>query len=169
MRVVVAILLLVVSLPASAQFRALRLSGKVVFKDGSIPPKETIVRLYCPDGNQPQAYVDSEGAFLFSVGGNRSFTMVDSRRSLPGSAVGASGPDQSFVSMSLCVLRAYLPGYTSSRINLGRRSVFESTDVGVLVLTPGEEPPGETPWRSVLIVDGEDNPVSHPVVETPVP
>jgi len=115
----------------------------VVFKDGSIPPKETIVRLYCPEGDQPQAYVDSEGGFLFSVGGNRSFTITDSRRSMPGPAVGASGPDQSFVSMSQCVLRAFLPGYTSSRINLSRRSVFENTDVGVLVLTPGAEPAGE--------------------------
>ncbi len=123
--------------PSQSQFRALRLSGQVVLHDGTPAPKETVVQLYCPSGRQPQANVDSKGSFSFNVGGTQSYRMTDSSRTLPSEPVGTSAPDRSHVSMTGCTLRAFLPGYTSSRINLGRRSVFESSEIGTLVLTPG--------------------------------
>ena len=48
--------------------------------------------------------------------------------------MGARGSDRSFVSLTNCELEASLAGYQSSKIYLGRRSVFESADVGTLVL-----------------------------------
>lgn len=119
-----------------AQFRQLYLSGKVTLPDGSPPPEPAIVRLYCADGRQPQAYTDRKGGFNFPVGGSQQQRIPDSSRTTPDTPVGASGPDRSFVSMTNCELRAELPGYVSSKINLGRRSVFESPDVGILILSP---------------------------------
>jgi len=46
--------------------------------------------------------------------------------------------------MSQCEVRAVLPGYRSTTVKLGRRSVFESPDIGSIILIPlaeGEEPP----------------------------
>ncbi len=121
---------------AAAQFRQLYLSGKVTLPDGSPPPEPAIVRLYCPGGWQPQAYTAKDGSFNFPVGGAQQARIRDSSRTLPDTPVGASGPDRSFVSLTGCELRAYLPGYTSSKIDLGRRSVFESPEVGTLILRP---------------------------------
>lgn len=130
---------LLLTAPLGAQFRQLYLSGKVVMQDGSAPPEPVIIRLYCPSGRQPEAYTNAEGAFNFPVGGSQSRRVVDASRRVPGASVGASGSDQSFVRMTDCELRAHLPGYLSSVIHLGRRSVFESPDVGTLVLRPADK------------------------------
>ncbi len=144
-----------ISLPSPAQFRALRLSGAVTLPDGTPPPEPVLVRLECPETEQPQAYTDDEGKFIFAVGGPRSLTVPDSRRSRPGSAVGAQGPDRSHVSMTGCVLRAYLAGYTSSSINLGRRNVFESTDVGTLIIKPADGRPDPLVSVNTLAAPGK--------------
>ncbi len=117
-------------------FRPLYLSGKVTLPDGSPPPEPAIVYLYCPGGRQPQAYTNDKGAFNFPVGGAQHRRVIDASRQGPSAPVGASGPDRSFVDLTQCELRAYLPGYTSSKIDLGRRSVFEAPEVGTLILTP---------------------------------
>ena len=134
--------LLAVALPSPAQdplFRPLYLSGKVTLPDGSPPPEPAIVYLYCPSGRQPQAYTNDKGQFNFPVGGAQHRRVIDASRTGPSAPVGASGPDRSFVDLTQCELRAYLPGYTSSKINLGRRSVFEATEVGTLILTPASK------------------------------
>ncbi|MCW5977499.1 MAG: tetratricopeptide repeat protein [Bryobacteraceae bacterium] len=128
--------LVALAVPAAAQFRPLYLSGKVTLPDGSEPPEPVLMRLYCADGRQPQAYTDRHGAFNFPVGGTQQERIMDASRSLPDAPVGASGSDRSFVSMIGCELMAYLPGYTSTKIQLGRRSVFESPDVGVIIIRP---------------------------------
>ncbi len=136
---VASILSLAAALFLAAQdplFRPLYLSGKVTLPDGSPPPEPAIVYLYCPGGRQPQAYTNAKGVFNFPVGGAQNRRVIDSSRTLPSAPVGASGPDRSFVDLTQCELRAYLPGYTSSKINLGRRSVFETSEVGTLILTP---------------------------------
>jgi tetratricopeptide (TPR) repeat protein len=51
--------------------------------------------------------------------------------------------------MSDCQVRAALAGYQSSVVQLGRRSVFESPDIGTIVLTPLGE--GEVPARDPLV------------------
>lgn len=117
-------------------FRPLYLSGKVVLEDGSPPPAPALVELRCADQRQPQYYTDRKGNFNFRVGGEPSRTVADSQRATPSTPVGASGSDRSFVSLTNCELEAALPGYMSSKIFLGRRSVFESSDVGTIVLRP---------------------------------
>lgn len=141
-RVIVSILLATLLTPlfltaqGQAQFRPLYLSGKVVLEDGSPPPVPAVVELWCGGQRQPQEYTDNKGGFNFRVGGDQSRAIADSQRTIPGAAVGARGPDRSFVSLTDCELIASLSGYTSTKINLGRRSVFESPDVGTLVLHP---------------------------------
>ena len=126
----------------SGQFRPLYLSGKVTLPDGSAPPEPVLIRLYCADGRQPQAYTDRHGAFNFAVGGTQQSRIMDASQSERATAVGASGGDQSFVSLTGCELMASLAGYTSSKIDLGRRSVFENPDVGVIVIRPAGQREG---------------------------
>jgi cytochrome c-type biogenesis protein CcmH/NrfG len=130
-------LLTVFLLPAQQpQFRQLYVSGKVVLPDGSPPPVPVLIELWCEEQRQPQFYTDRKGQFNIPLGGDRTRTVADARRSLPGDAVGASGPDRSHVSLMNCELEARLSGFASTKINLGRRSVFESSDVGTIILRP---------------------------------
>ena len=115
-------------------FRPLSLSGRVVMEDGGPPPEPAIVELRCEGQRLPQRHTDAKGGFSFRVGGEPSRGIADSQRQTPGVAVGTTASDRSFVSLTNCELEASLAGYTSTKIYLGRRSVFESTDVGTLVL-----------------------------------
>jgi len=121
-------------LTAQDTFRALSLSGRVVLEDGSPPPVPVIVDLRCDGNRMPQYYTNDKGYFIFRIGGEPSRSVADSQRQGPGEPVGATGSDRSFVSLTNCELEATLAGYTSSKIYLARRSVFESTDVGTIVL-----------------------------------
>jgi predicted Zn-dependent protease len=103
-------------------------------EDGGPLPEPALVDLRCDGQRLPQRHTNDKGAFTFRIGGEPSRGIADSRRQMPGPAVGASGSDRSYVSLTNCELEATLPGYTSSKIYLGRRSVFESADVGTLVL-----------------------------------
>ena len=126
---------------AHAQSRSLYLSGKVVLPDGSPPPVPADVLLTCGGRPRPQAETKPDGTFNFRVGGNSGQGRFDPRtpgreeigQRLPTGAGGATG---SHVSLFDCVVEARLDGYRSSSIQLGRRSVFESPEVGTIVLTP---------------------------------
>jgi hypothetical protein len=122
------------STPGGDQFRPLSLSGRVVLEDGTPPPEPAMIEMRCEGQRQPQYYTNKKGNFNFRVGGELSQSLADSQRQTPGQPVGASGSDRSHVSLTNCELEASLPGYTSSKIFLGRRSVFEDTDVGTIVL-----------------------------------
>ena len=115
-------------------FRPLSLSGRVVLEDGGPPPQPAIIELRCEGQRQPQYFTDKKGFFNFRVGGDPSRSLADAQRQAPGAAVGTTASDRSHVSLTNCELEAALPGYTSSKINLTRRSVFESTDVGTIIL-----------------------------------
>jgi len=137
LRILVPIVLLTgLLLPAQDQFRRLNLAGHVVLPDGSPPPEPVLIRLYCHGRRDPQGYTNAEGKFSFAVGGSQSRVVLDPSRGLGSGPVGARGADQSFVDMTGCTVKAELPGYTSSEIDLGRRSVFENPEIGTLVITP---------------------------------
>ncbi len=142
--VLLSLLSLLVSLAAQAQSRGISLSGKVALPDGSPPPEPATLYLYCGGGRQPQAQTNKDGAFNFRIGGSQSVQVRDASRTGLSNPVGELGPGASGrgdVSLTGCELQAVLPGFTSSKVNLGRRSVAESPDVGVLILTPvGEDP-----------------------------
>lgn len=131
------VLTVLLCLQAFAQdlFRPLTLSGRVLLEDGTPPPEPAVVELRCEGERQPQSYTDRRGYFSFRVGGERSRAVPDSQRVRPGQPIGAGGPDRSFVSLTNCELEASLAGFTSGKVYLGRRSVFENTDVGTIILT----------------------------------
>ena len=129
---------------AQVDFRALRLSGKVEMADGSALPEPARIELVCNGQIQPQAYTRKDGGFNFAVGGDQAQRIHarDADRSSPSAAVGARGEDRSHVSLTGCEVRAVLPGHHSTTVKLGRRSVFESPDIGVLVLSPLDQSVG---------------------------
>jgi len=129
------LLLLLLALPP-ALGQDLTLSGKVVLEDGSPPPERVRVELICDSQIQPQALTKSDGGFIFRVGGNQA---LEVHAGSADTTHPSSGPKPSgslgFYSMNNCEVRAVLAGYSSSKIQLGRRSAFESPDIGVIVLS----------------------------------
>ncbi len=70
---------------------------------------------------------------------------------------GSSNMDSlGFVDLSSCEIRAVLAGYRSSTIQLGRRSVFESPDIGTIVLRPLRESEMRDATVSVTSLDAPD-------------
>ena len=132
------------SVLAQVDFRALRLSGKVVMADGTALPEPARIELLCSGQVQPQAYTQADGGFAFAVGGDQAqrVNARDADQNLPSAPVGARGADQSFVNLSQCEIRAALAGYRSTSVKLGRRSVFESPDIGILILSPVDRTAG---------------------------
>jgi Tfp pilus assembly protein PilF len=138
--------MLSVQLVGQVDFRQMYLSGKVTLPDGSPPPGLAQMELVCNGQVQPQEYSKEDGSFAFAVGGNTAGSISARGNS---TAIGSSGESQSYVNMSDCQVRAALAGYNSSVIQLGRRSVFESPDIGTIVLTPLGE--GGQPVRDPLV------------------
>lgn len=136
-----------ISVEAQVDFRQMYLSGKVTLPDGSPPPGLAQIELVCSGQVQPQKFTKEDGSFSFAAGGDSAGSI--SARSSSSSAVGSSGADRSHVNMSDCQVRASLGGYSSSAIQLGRRSVFESPDIGTIILTPLGE--GGQPQRDPLV------------------
>lgn len=135
----VLLLLLLCSLAASAaqaqaQFRALTISGSVTLDNGEIPPEPALIVLWCDGRREPQFNTDRKGKFNFRIGGDVAAMSPDARSPLPSRQIGSTASDRSFVNLQNCEVEASLAGYTSSRIQLGRRSVFESTDIGTIIL-----------------------------------
>lgn len=135
---------------SQAQQRPLYLSGTVMLADGSPMTELVTIERICNGQVTPEGYTDSKGRFSFQVGGDPSLAMGDA--SVSGANVGglrsgaggfgglggSTGPGAGLGMVNLvgCELRASLPGYRSDIIPLGRRSVFDRPDVGVIVLHP---------------------------------
>ena len=125
--------------------RPLFLSGKVVLQDGTAPPDSAIIQLVCGGNPRPQAYTDSKGRFHFQVGQNStlipdaSVSSASDRefggfggtgtRGTPGGS--GFGAEQKLMG---CELRADLPGYRSTIVNLTGRRFMDNPDVGQIVL-----------------------------------
>ncbi len=131
------------------QDRPIFLSGQVLLDDGTAPSEPITIQRICNGRNVPETYTDRKGRFSFQLGGDISLAMSDASSSgAPGGRGGAfGGPSGGFggigagnsaglgqVDLSGCELVGELPGYRSDRIQLGRRSVFDRPDVGVIVM-----------------------------------
>jgi Flp pilus assembly protein TadD len=129
--------------------RPVFLSGKVMLEDGTPPGEPAIVERVCHGQAHPEGYTDSKGNFSFELGGDQTLAMTDASVSGAGiSGPGGFGNNDPFgggigdtgggglgqVNLSGCELRVQLPGYRSDAIQLGRRSVFDNPDVGVIIL-----------------------------------
>ena len=136
------------------QRRPIYLSGQVLLDDGNPPSEPVTIQRICNGQNVPETYTDHKGRFSFELGGNAGLAMADASSSgssgLPGGGPGgAFGGGQAGglggfgagnstgvgqVDLSACELVGELPGYRSDRVQLGRRSVFDRPDVGVIVM-----------------------------------
>jgi len=134
--------------------RPVFLSGKVVMEDGTPPPESVTIERMCGAGSaRPEGYTDSKGRFSFELGGNRGMfadASVDSNDPLgqaggfPGASQGRGGSTMGMPGMGRggfnerdlmgCEIRANLPGYQSSVVNLSGRRVMDNPDVGTIIL-----------------------------------
>jgi Tfp pilus assembly protein PilF len=120
------------------------LSGRVVLADGSPPPDFAQIETICGGQRHLQGKTKQDGVFQFTLGRDPTETITSARDSQPvgitsdtfGRAEGGAVDSLGHVDLTSCEVRAVLPGYTSSVIQLGRRSVFESPDIGNIILTP---------------------------------
>ena len=114
------------------------ISGSVQMSNGAVVPKETIIELVCGGFARATDQVGPEGAFDIELSG-RGSGVVDATR-ISAQALGVPQPNHlGVVNMSNCVVRAELPGHQSSEIQLGIRSLFDSPDVGEVVLSRVED------------------------------
>ncbi len=127
--------------------RVIFLEGKVVLDDGTPPPDNIVIERVCNGRPRPEGYTNSKGQFSFQVGQN-SAMMSDASFSGPGQFGGMPGagrPSNNSIganragtlndnSMMGCELRANLPGFTSSTVNLSGHRALDSPDVGTIIL-----------------------------------
>ena len=133
------------------QQRPIFLSGQVLLDNGNPPSEPVTIQRICNGRNVPEGYTDSKGRFSFQLGGDISLAISDASSAGPagtgrGGAFGGAqaGGIGGFgtgnftglgqVDLSGCELVGELPGYRSERIQLGRRSVFDRPDVGVIIM-----------------------------------
>ena len=112
-------------------------SGTVQMSGGGVVPKETVIELVC--GGFPRAtdQVGPDGEFDIELSG-RGSGLVDATQD-SGRASGVPQPNHlGVVNLSNCLVRAELPGYQSSQIQLGIRSTFDNPDVGEVMLSKAE-------------------------------
>lgn len=138
------------------------LTGRVQINDGSIPPPNTVIERLCFGQVFPDGFTDTKGTFNFPVGSDGSAAVMDSSMAGtdsrgrpigdPTRVGGISGQTDRMgtmkgtgtVDLTGCEIRANLPGYRSSAIPLTRRSLFENSNIGTLVLTRIEGVSGTT-------------------------
>jgi Flp pilus assembly protein TadD len=144
------------------------LSGLVTLPNGSPPPEGVEIETICNGRRTAQGRTKPDGAFHFTLGLDPTVSMSDARISGPAGAAGsdafgrartastsggsAGGMDSlGHVDLTQCEVRAVLPGYLSSVIQLGRRSAFENPEIGTIILTPVGE--GGDPTVSATTLD----------------
>ncbi len=132
--------------------RPIFLSGKVVTEEGVPPPEPVTIERVCADGRaRPEGYTDSKGRFSFELGRNFGVMQDASVSTADVAGPGGRGSDPfgnrgggsmgpggmgGFNERDLmgCEIRASLPGYTSSVVNLSGRRLMDNPDVGTIVL-----------------------------------
>ena len=128
--------------------RPIFLSGKVMMEDGTPPPESVVIERVCHGRHMPEGYTDSKGRFSIQLGQNQMAMMADaSVSSDPGGfggtpgfgnpSAGRGGPMGGGLTerdLMGCELRASLPGYQSSLVNLSGRRLMDNPDVGTILL-----------------------------------
>jgi tetratricopeptide (TPR) repeat protein len=128
--------------------RPIFLQGKVMMEDGTPAPPTVVIERVCSGRVIPEGYTDSKGRFSFQVGQNTNmmadasyssndqFGMERNQGAFGGQSQlgGMSGRMISERDLMGCELRASLPGYRSTSVELTGRRMFDNPDVGTLVL-----------------------------------
>lgn len=110
------------------------ISGVVRMDDDSIVPKETIVELVCGGFASATDPVSPKGEFDIELSGFGKGA-IDATRGASEAINVPQANHLGVVDLANCVVRADLAGYKSSQIQLSRRSMFDSPDVGEVVLS----------------------------------
>lgn len=115
------------------------ISGIVEMSNSGVVPKETVIELVCGGFTRATDQVAPDGTFDIELSGRGNGLADATQVTVSGRALGVPQPNHlGVVNMTNCVVRAELPGYQSSEIQLGIRSIFDSPDVGELVLSEAE-------------------------------
>ena len=132
--------------------RPMFLQGKVVFEDGTPAPPSVLIERICSGRPIPEGYTDSKGRFSFELGRNANLIADASTSTFgrgpmdPGGAwgdntggFGGFGNQGGVGGLSErdlagCELRANLPGYLSTAVELTGRRIFDNPDVGTIIL-----------------------------------
>lgn len=115
------------------------ISGIVQMSNSDIVPKETVIELVCGGFTRATDQVGPDGTFDIELSGRGNGLVDATQLTVSGRALGVPQPNHlGVVNMTNCVVRAELPGYQSSEIQLGIRSIFDSPDVGEVVLSEAE-------------------------------
>lgn len=123
--------------------RPIYLSGKVMLSEGGPAPIETVIERVCNGQPIPEGYVNSKGEFHVQLGRN-SQLFSDASTSSWGSdpfnrganaQTGPMGPVVNERDLVGCEIRATLPGYRSTVVQLAGRRMLDNPDIGTLVLT----------------------------------
>jgi tetratricopeptide (TPR) repeat protein len=114
-----------------------RLAGRVLMEDGSRPSQPAVIELACGTTARVEGVADSKGNFSVIVGMSREPDYdAGGGRSMRGEA------DYTARRLSLCELRARMPGYLSTSLPLASLRQGDYVDVGTLVLKPFENSTG---------------------------
>jgi len=133
--------------------RPLYLSGKVQMDDGAAPPEPVVIERVCNGSPRAEGYTDSKGRFSFQLGQSQGVIQDASydgagagglqqpnapvlRNTAPMGRGPTGGAQQRGNAQSLagCELRVSLAGFRSDVVNLSGRRMFDSPDVGTIVL-----------------------------------
>jgi tetratricopeptide (TPR) repeat protein len=123
------------------------LAGKVVTEDGTPPPNNTVIELICGGSRSPQGYINNRGTFSFQVGAKNG-VVADASYSAATSMT--TEQTNRFIGTGFgtvlqgCELMANAAGYRSTAINLSGRRLFDSPEVGTLVLSRAHQVDGVT-------------------------
>lgn len=139
------------------------LSGRVVLANGTPPPESAQIETICGGQRHVQGQTKSDGVFQVQLGNDPTVSMSSARDSGPvgvgsdsfGRESAGNMDSRGHVDLTSCEVRAVLPGYSSSVVQLGRRSVFESPDLGNIILTPYGKGGDPTVSSTTLKAPGE--------------
>ena len=110
--------------------------------DGTPPGEPVAIERVCWGQLRPETYTDSKGRFSFQLGERRRGPAFFDASTSPAAdnlffnSGKLESPVRGQVDLTGCELRASLPGYRSEPIELRRRSVFDPSNVGVIILHP---------------------------------
>jgi len=126
----------------SSTSRPFFLSGRVSIDDGSPPPIYIAIQRVCSGNPRTVAYTDSKGHFSFQWGDTAGIVPDASEE---GNQIGPSGRITNTSGMERlnshmgtptmgCELRASAAGFRSDRVDLSSQRIFDSGEIGTIVL-----------------------------------
>lgn len=115
----------------SIMSQVISISGRVLTQEGSPPVDSAVLELVCGIRSDVVGQSDAKGRFAVSLGvrGENAGARQSASYGIGGSA------DRSERQLNGCEIRASLPGYRSTAVELTGRKLNDNPNIGVIVLT----------------------------------